>query len=243
MRLVFRVGEYQTMRILLASAAATSFAFAATPAFAQYGGSPTDQVEGAPADVSTAPSPDDQGMTAEAPDEVLAPDVDADPDMDADADTEMDTDPGSMAGKVEGGEGEDYALADVDAGMDIDADADADADVDADVNADVGVDAGIEAGELQPPAPDEADEPGDEAAEQAAPAEDVDSSCRRSDGTTGAIVGGGAGALVGREIGRDGRHYRHRGHGGGTAGTIIGGVIGAVVGSAIERSADQQRCR
>ena len=239
MRLVFRVGEYQTMRILLASAAAASFAFAATPAFAQYGGSPTDQVEGAPADVSTAPSPDDQGMTAEAPDEVLAPDVDADPDMDADADTEMDTDPGSMAGKVEGGEGEDYALADVDAGMDIDADAE----VDADVDADVGVDAGIEAGELQPPAPDEADEPGDEAAEQAAPAEDVDSSCRRSDGTTGAIVGGGAGALVGREIGRDGRHYRHRGHGGGTAGTIIGGVIGAVVGSAIERSADQQRCR
>src|ERR1043165_7466339 len=60
MRLVFRVGEYQTMRILLASAAAASFAFAATPAFAQYGGSPTDQVEGAPADVSTAPSPDDQ---------------------------------------------------------------------------------------------------------------------------------------------------------------------------------------
>ena len=51
------------------------------------------------------------------------------------------------------------------------------------------------------------------------------------DGTSGAIVGGAAGALVGREIGRNGRGYRYRYHrGGGTTGAIIGGAIGALVG-------------
>jgi hypothetical protein len=52
--------------------------------------------------------------------------------------------------------------------------------------------------------------------------------CRRSDGTTGAIVGGGAGALVGRGIDR---------HGERGTGTIIGAVIGALIGHAVEQSA------
>ena len=64
--------------------------------------------------------------------------------------------------------------------------------------------------------------------------EDGRSYCRRCDGTTGLIVGGGAGALVGRGIDSRGRR--------GT-GTIIGAIAGAVVGSAIERSANEQRCR
>ena len=66
--------------------------------------------------------------------------------------------------------------------------------------------------------------------------------CRGSDGTTGAVVGGGAGALIGREIGRDGRGYRGRRRGG-TTGTIIGAIAGALVGSAVERSANRQNCR
>ena len=55
--------------------------------------------------------------------------------------------------------------------------------------------------------------------------------CRRSDGTTGTIVGGGAGALIGRGIDRRGER---------ATGTIIGGVVGALIGRAIERDA---RCR
>ena len=53
---------------------------------------------------------------------------------------------------------------------------------------------------------------------------------RCGSGTTGAIVGGATGALIGREIGRDGRRYRYRGRGSGTTGAIIGGAIGALVG-------------
>ena len=55
--------------------------------------------------------------------------------------------------------------------------------------------------------------------------------CRRSDGTTGTIIGGGAGALIGRGIDRRGER---------ATGTIIGGVVGALLGRAIERDA---RCR
>ena len=65
------------------------------------------------------------------------------------------------------------------------------------------------------------------------------------DGTTGAIVGGAAGALVGHEIGRSGNHY-HRGYGygygryghggGGTTGAIIGGAIGALIGHEVARN-------
>jgi hypothetical protein len=54
-------------------------------------------------------------------------------------------------------------------------------------------------------------------------------------GTTGAIVGGAAGALVGREIGRDGRGYRYRHRGSGTTGAIIGGALGALIGSEASR--------
>ncbi len=51
--------------------------------------------------------------------------------------------------------------------------------------------------------------------------------CRRPNGTTGLIIGGAAGALVGRAI--DTRGER-------TTGTIIGAVAGALVGREIQRS-------
>ena len=57
--------------------------------------------------------------------------------------------------------------------------------------------------------------------------------CRRSDGTTGTIVGGAAGALIGRSV---------AGNGDRTLGTIIGGAIGAVIGNSVERSSNRQRC-
>ena len=59
--------------------------------------------------------------------------------------------------------------------------------------------------------------------------------CHRSDGTTGLLIGGVAGALVGRSI--DTRGDR-------TGGTLIGGLIGAVLGSAIDKdSSNSRRCR
>jgi len=58
--------------------------------------------------------------------------------------------------------------------------------------------------------------------------------CRRSDGTTGLVLGAGAGALIGRGI--DGGRNR-------AGGTIVGGVLGALIGREIERSNDQVRCR
>ena len=57
---------------------------------------------------------------------------------------------------------------------------------------------------------------------------------RCGSGTTGAIVGGAAGALVGRD-GRRGYYRRGRG-GGGTVGAIVGGAVGALVGREIDRS-------
>jgi len=57
--------------------------------------------------------------------------------------------------------------------------------------------------------------------------------CRRSDGTTGLVIGAGAGALIGRGI--DSRGER-------TTGTVVGGVLGALVGREVERSQDM-RCR
>jgi len=57
--------------------------------------------------------------------------------------------------------------------------------------------------------------------------------CRRSDGTTGLVIGAGVGALVGRGI--DTRGER-------ATGTIVGGVLGALVGRQVERSQDL-RCR
>jgi hypothetical protein len=148
------------MRILLASAAAAAIAFTATPAFAQYGGSPAEQVDGAPAEADAMPAPEDEMMPAEAGD-LIAPDADPDPDMDVDVDTDLAADTGGVAG---GGKpaapAEDYALADTDVGM-----ADMDADVDADMDAD----------EVQPAFPGEADEAGemtdeaDDAGEEAGP--------------------------------------------------------------------------
>ena len=55
--------------------------------------------------------------------------------------------------------------------------------------------------------------------------------CRRGNGTVGLIVGGAAGALVGREI--DGGRNR-------TGGTIAGAAAGALVGREIDR---RRRCR
>ena len=57
--------------------------------------------------------------------------------------------------------------------------------------------------------------------------------CRRSDGTTGLVIGAGVGALVGRGI--DTRGER-------TTGTVVGGVLGALVGREVERNSDM-RCR
>jgi len=59
--------------------------------------------------------------------------------------------------------------------------------------------------------------------------------CRRSNGTTGMIVGGAAGALIGREV--DGGRNR-------TTGTIVGAVAGALVGREVQRnSRSGRRCR
>lgn len=56
--------------------------------------------------------------------------------------------------------------------------------------------------------------------------------CRRPDGTTGLIVGGVVGALVGREL--DGGRDR-------TTGTIIGAGAGALLGREVDRG--RRRCR
>jgi len=59
--------------------------------------------------------------------------------------------------------------------------------------------------------------------------------CKRSDGTTGLIVGAVGGGVLGNVI--DGGHSR-------AVGTILGGVLGAVAGQAIERNANKDvRCR
>lgn len=57
--------------------------------------------------------------------------------------------------------------------------------------------------------------------------------CKRSDGTTGLIVGGAGGAILGNLI--DGGHSR-------TAGTLIGGALGALLGRSVDQNTDV-RCR
>ena len=57
------------------------------------------------------------------------------------------------------------------------------------------------------------------------------STCRPHGGTTGAIVGGGAGALIGHAV---------TGHG--LAGPIVGGVGGALRGRHIERHSGRNGC-
>src|SRR5438270_14080987 len=58
--------------------------------------------------------------------------------------------------------------------------------------------------------------------------------CRRSNGTTGLIVGGAAGALLGRSIDNSRSH---------TTGTIVGAAAGALLGRAVQRNSSDYRCR
>ena len=55
--------------------------------------------------------------------------------------------------------------------------------------------------------------------------------CRRGNGTTGLIIGGAAGALLGRSL--DGGYNR-------STGTILGGAAGALLGRSVARNS---RCR
>ena len=59
--------------------------------------------------------------------------------------------------------------------------------------------------------------------------------CRKPNGTTGLVVGGAAGALVGREIDRRGSR---------TTGTVLGAAVGALLGRHVERNVvGKRRCR
>lgn len=58
--------------------------------------------------------------------------------------------------------------------------------------------------------------------------------CKRNNGTTGLLVGGVAGALVGRSI--DTRGDR-------AAGTLLGAAGGALLGREIDRGGSRARCR
>ncbi|MGV3769103.1 MAG: glycine zipper 2TM domain-containing protein [Sphingobium phenoxybenzoativorans] len=55
--------------------------------------------------------------------------------------------------------------------------------------------------------------------------------CRKSDGTTGLIIGGVGGALAGRAIDTDGNR---------TTGTVLGAAAGALLGKEID---SKRRCR
>ena len=57
--------------------------------------------------------------------------------------------------------------------------------------------------------------------------------CRRSNGTVGIIVGGAAGALVGRAV--DGGRNQ-------TLGTVLGAAGGALLGREVQRSRQTRRC-
>ena len=54
--------------------------------------------------------------------------------------------------------------------------------------------------------------------------------CKRRGGTTGALIGGAGGALIGSALG-------------GTAATLIGAAGGALAGREVERSRSTRRCR
>ena len=58
--------------------------------------------------------------------------------------------------------------------------------------------------------------------------------CRRSDGSTGLLIGAVGGALVGRTI--DTRGDR-------TAGTLLGAVVGGLIGNSIDRDSNNNRGR
>jgi hypothetical protein len=55
----------------------------------------------------------------------------------------------------------------------------------------------------------------------------------RCSGTTGTIVGAGAGALLGRSVGRGRGYYRQNS---GTTGAILGAALGALVGRQVGKS-------
>lgn len=58
--------------------------------------------------------------------------------------------------------------------------------------------------------------------------------CKRSNGTVGMLVGGAAGALVGRAIDTQGSR---------ATGTIVGAAAGALLGREVQRSRSRARCR
>ena len=58
--------------------------------------------------------------------------------------------------------------------------------------------------------------------------------CKKSNGTTGLLIGGAAGALVGRAIDTQGSR---------TTGTIVGAAAGALLGREVERNRARARCR
>jgi len=58
--------------------------------------------------------------------------------------------------------------------------------------------------------------------------------CRKSNGTTGLVVGGVAGALLGRTIDTGGDR---------TIGTLGGAAAGALAGRAVERGTSKKQCR
>jgi outer membrane lipoprotein SlyB len=58
--------------------------------------------------------------------------------------------------------------------------------------------------------------------------------CRKPDGTTGLLVGGVAGALLGRTIDTGGDR---------TLGTVLGAGAGALAGREIDRGSSKRRCR
>lgn len=55
----------------------------------------------------------------------------------------------------------------------------------------------------------------------------------RCSGTTGLVLGAGAGALIGRSLGRGSGYYHHNS---GTTGAIVGAALGALVGRHVEKS-------
>jgi uncharacterized protein YcfJ len=58
--------------------------------------------------------------------------------------------------------------------------------------------------------------------------------CKRKNGTTGLLIGGAAGALVGRAIDTQGSR---------ATGTIVGAAAGALIGREIDRNRSRSRCR
>lgn len=57
--------------------------------------------------------------------------------------------------------------------------------------------------------------------------------CRRTDGTTGLVVGGVVGALAGRTVDTSGDR---------TLGTLGGAALGALAGREVERAGSRRRC-